>query len=57
MGIRDVHYTLERMIDFYDGYFTIESKEKEQEKGIRRRDSVRKSNGAIMAESTVFRRY
>ncbi|MBG6063621.1 hypothetical protein IWX83_003432 [Flavobacterium sp. CG_9.1] len=52
MGNRDSRYTLERMIEFYEGYFTIESSEIEQEKGIRGRGAVGKSNVAIIAEST-----
>jgi hypothetical protein len=53
-GNRDARYTLERMIEFDQGYFTIESSEIEQEKGIRGRGAVGKSNVAIMAESTVL---
>ena len=54
MGNRDSRYTLEGMIEFDEGYFTIESKETEQDKGIRGRGAVGKSNVAIMAESTVL---
>jgi hypothetical protein len=54
MGNRDARYTLEGMIEFDEGYFTIESSEIEQEKGIRGRGAVGKSNAAIMAESTVL---
>ncbi len=54
MGNRDARYTLEGMIEFDEGYFTIESSEIEQEKGIRGRGAVGKSNVAIMAESTVL---
>ena len=36
------------MIEFDKGYFTIESTEIEQEKGIRGRGTVVKSNVAIM---------
>lgn len=54
MGNRDVRYTLEGMIEFDEGYFTVESTEIEQEKGIRGRGAVGKSNVAIMAESTVL---
>ena len=54
MGNRDARYTLEGMIEFDEGYFTIESTEIEQEKGIRGRGAVGKSNVAIMAESTVL---
>lgn len=52
MGNRDSRYTLEGMIEFDEGYFTIESSEVEQEKGIRGRGAVGKSNVAITAEST-----
>lgn len=54
MGNRDARYTLEGMIEFDEGYFTIESSEIEQDKGIRGRGAVGKSNVAIMAESTVL---
>lgn len=36
------------MIEFEEGYFTIEFTEIEQEKGIRRRSDVGKFNVAIM---------
>ena len=52
MGNRDSRYTLEGMIEFDEGYFTIESSEIEQEKGIKGRGAVGKSNVAITAEST-----
>ena len=52
MGNRDSRYTLEGMIEFDEAYFTIESSEIEQEKGIRGRGAVGKSNVAISAEST-----
>lgn len=52
MGNRDSRYTLEGMLEFDEGYFTIESSEIEQEKGIRGRGAVGKSNVAIIAEST-----
>jgi transposase-like protein len=54
MGTRDDRYTLEGMIEFDEGYFTIASTEIEQEKGIRGRGAVGKQNVAIMAESTVL---
>ena len=54
MGNRDSRYTLEGMIEFDEGYFSIESSEIEQEKGIRGRGAVGKSNVAIMAESTIL---
>lgn len=52
MGNRDSRYTLEGMIEFDEAYFTIESSEIEQKKGIRGRGAVGKSNAAISAEST-----
>ena len=52
MGNRDARYTLEGMIEFDEGYFTVESTEIEQEKQIRGRGAVGKQNVAIMAEST-----
>jgi hypothetical protein len=52
MGNRDARYTLEGMIEFDEGYFTVESSEIKQEKGIRGRGAVGKSNVAIIAEST-----
>ncbi len=48
MGNRDARYTLEGMIEFGEGYFTVESSEIEQEKGIRGRGAV----GKIMDELT-----
>ena len=42
------------MIEFDEGYFTIESSETEQEIGIRGPGAIGKSNVAIMAESTVL---
>jgi len=52
MGNRDDRYTLEGMIEFDEGYFTVESSEIEQAKGIRGRGASGKQNVAIMAEST-----
>lgn len=52
MGNRDARYTLEGMIEFDEGYFTVESTEIEQEKQLRGRGAVGKQNVAIMAEST-----
>lgn len=44
MGNRDANYTLEGMIEFDEGYFAIESTEIEQERGIRGRGAIGKSN-------------
>ncbi len=52
MGNRDAKYTLEGMIEFDEAYFTVESSEIEQEKGIRGKGAVGKQNVEIMAEST-----
>jgi hypothetical protein len=52
MGRRDETYTLEGMIEMDEGYFTVESTEIEQEKGIRGRGAVGKQHVAVMAEST-----
>ena len=52
MGQRDEMYTLEGMIEMDEGYFTVESTELEQEKGVRGRGAVGKRNVAVMAEST-----
>jgi transposase-like protein len=54
MGNREARYTLEGMIEFDEGYFTVESSQIEQEKGIRGRGAVGKQEVAIMAESTVL---
>ena len=52
MGNRDSIYTLEGMIEMDEGYFTIESTEIEQDKGVRGRGAAGKQNVVIMAEST-----
>lgn len=52
MGNRDAKYTLEGMIEMDEGYFTVESSEVEQEKGVRGRGAAGKQNVAVMAEST-----
>ncbi len=52
MGKRDDRYTLEGMIEMDEGYFTVESTELEQDKGIRGRGAVGKQNVGVMAEST-----
>lgn len=52
MGNRDAKYTLEGMIEMDEGYFSIESSEVEQEKGVRGRGAAGKQNVAVMAEST-----
>lgn len=52
MGKRDERYTLEGMIEFDEGYFTVESSEIEKSKTKAGRGSSSKVNVAIMAEST-----
>lgn len=52
MGKRDARYTLEGMIEFDGGYFTVEPSEIEKSKGKRGRGAAGKSNVAIMAEPT-----
>lgn len=52
MGNRDERYTLEGMIEFDEGYFTVEASEIEKQKGKRGRGAAGKKNVAVMAEST-----
>jgi len=52
MGKRDDRYTLEGMIEFDEGYFTVESSKIEKAKGGRGRGAAGKQNVAVMAEST-----
>ncbi len=52
MGKRDARYTLEGMIEFDEGYFTVESSQVEQAKAKRGRGAAGKKNVAVMAEST-----
>lgn len=54
MGNRDDRYTLEDMIEMDEGYFTVESSEIEQSKGVRGRGAAGKQNVSIMAESTIL---
>lgn len=54
MGNRDSMYTLEGMIEFDEAYYTVESSEIEQEKGIRGKGAVGKQNVAMMAESSFL---
>ena len=50
MGNRDFRYSLEGRIEFDEAYFTVESNEIEQEKGIRGKGAVGKQNVAMMAD-------
>ena len=52
MGKRDARYTLEGMIEFDEGYFTVASSQVEQAKSKRGRGAAGKKNVAVMAEST-----
>lgn len=52
MGNRDAQYTLKGMIEFDEGYFTVESSEVEQEKGKQGFGAAGKRNVVVMAEST-----
>ena len=52
MGKRDSRYTLEGMIEFDEGYFTVEAGKIEKSKSTRGRGALGKCNVAIMAEST-----
>lgn len=52
MGKRDARYTLEGMIEFDEGYFTVASSEIEKAEGKRGRGAAGKQNVAILAEST-----
>jgi hypothetical protein len=51
MGTRDDKYTLEDMIEMDEGYFTVESTETEQEKGVLGRDALGKQNAVVLAAS------
>lgn len=52
MGRRDARYTLEGMIEFDEGYFTVESSAIEKFPGKRGKGAAGKANVAVMAEST-----
>ena len=52
MGNRDARYTLEGMIEFDEGYFTVESSRVEQAKAKPGRGAAGKKNVVVMAEST-----
>jgi len=51
VSYRDARYTLEGMLEFDEGYFSVEASELEKNKGIRGRGAVGKQNVAITAES------
>ena len=52
MGNREARYTLEGMIEFDEGYFTVESSQVEQAKAKPGRGAAGKKNVVVMAEST-----
>ena len=52
MGKRDDLYNLEDMVEFDEGYFTVETSEKDRENLKRGRGSEQQVNVAVMAEST-----
>jgi hypothetical protein len=52
MGKRDNLYKLEGMVEFDEGYFSTETSEKDKQNLKRGRGSQKKSNVAVMAEST-----
>ena len=54
MGKRDALYTLEDMLEFDEGYFSVESSEDDKLNQKRGRGSNSKLNVAVMAESTLL---
>ena len=52
MGKRDNLYKLEGMVEFDEGYFSTETSEKDKQNLKRGRGSQKKTNVAVMAEST-----
>lgn len=52
MGQRDDLYTLEGMVEFDEGYFTTETKDKDKQNLKRGKGSQKQKNVAVMAEST-----
>jgi hypothetical protein len=52
MGQRDKQYNLEGMIEFDEGYFSTETSKREKQNLKRGRGSQKKTNVAVMAEST-----
>lgn len=49
-----MQYTVEGMIEFDEAYFTVESREIEQEKGICGKGAVGKENVTMIAESKLL---
>lgn len=54
MGKRDALYKLEGMVEFDEGYFSIETSEKDKQNLKRGRGSQKKTNVSVMAESTCL---
>jgi transposase-like protein len=54
MGKRDKKYQLKGMVEFDEGYFTVETSKKDNESLTRGRGSERKQNVAVMSESTYL---
>ena len=54
MGKRDEKYQLKGMVEFDEGYFTVETTKKDNKSLTRGRGSERKQNVAVMAESTYL---
>lgn len=52
MGSRDSKYTMKRMIEFDEAYFSIGASEIEKEKGILGKGAAAKQNIAAIAEFT-----
>lgn len=52
MGQRDDLYELDGMVEFDEGYFSTETKQKDKQELKRGRGSQKQSNVAVMAEST-----
>jgi transposase-like protein len=57
MGKRDEKYTLEGMIEMDEGYFTVESTEIEQEKGVRGKGAAGKLEDIETGETSKSCRY
>lgn len=54
MGIRDEKYLLTDMVEFDEGFFTVETSEKDKKKLKRGKGSQKQQNVAVMAESTFL---
>jgi hypothetical protein len=54
MGIRDEKYLLVDMVEFDEGFFTVETSKKDKKKLKRGKGSQKQQNVAVMAESTYL---